>query len=681
MNRTERATDRGGSPSLPGWSYETIRNVTALLPDVRRLVLGSTVSALGNGLVLPLTLIYLHRVRHIVLPTTGLLLAVPGVVGLVAVPLAGIAMDRFGARRVLAVALLLTAGAQFAFGFADSPAWFVPVLFVQGFRARTELCCVEHRARRTDNRARTAARVRSTWADRVRGARLRAAGVRQRRRQSVGVVALSLSVNTLTIVLVQLPVLRLLRTRRRTSALAMVGLIWCGSWILFSLCALPTSHTARDAIVHTFAALFGLGETFLAPSIAPLVNALAPEHVRGRANCTEQRHVLARVHKLASHLCGIHCRCAIRRGSACSPADASRSASLPFAWVGACLLRRTSRTSATPRISNRFQQPESVTPPRPPPIFLLAKEFHAPAVDLALRGDSFQGWLAARDTLVAVGADDVSSGSGSLWSGAFASASLDSMHVYDSIVARMFTPWAHDLINRLAPSPGCAALDVACGPGTVSLVLAKCIGLHGHVVATDVSPAMLEIARSKPTDAASATIEWIEAPATPLPLPDFAFDIVTCQQGLQFFPDKVGALAEMRRVLRPGGRLGVAVWTRVEDQVFGYLRDAIANVVSVETAERYLGPFLLTGEDAADFARRAGFENISLERVTLPAILLGGVEELFDTLPASGIASAIGELDNAKREELLAEIARLADPARDGASLRGSLTASVLVLS
>lgn len=132
MNRTERATDRGGSPSLPGWSYETIRNVTALLPDVRRLVLGSTVSALGNGLVLPLTLIYLHRVRHIVLPTTGLLLAVPGVVGLVAVPLAGIAMDRFGARRVLAVALLLTAGAQFAFGFADSPAWFVPVLFVQG---------------------------------------------------------------------------------------------------------------------------------------------------------------------------------------------------------------------------------------------------------------------------------------------------------------------------------------------------------------------------------------------------------------------------------------------------------------------------------------------------------------------------------------------------------------------
>lgn len=255
------------------------------------------------------------------------------------------------------------------------------------------------------------------------------------------------------------------------------------------------------------------------------------------------------------------------------------------------------------------------------------------------------------------------------------------MHVYDSIIAKMFTPWAHDLIDRLAPSPGCAALDVACGPGTVSRVLAKRIGLHGRVVATDISPAMLEIATSKPADSESATIDWINAPVTPLPFPDSAFDIVTCQQGLQFFPDKMRALAEMRRVLRAGGSLGVAVWTRVEDQLFGYLRDAIANVISVETAERYLGPFLLTGEDAAEYARRAGFENISLERVTLPAVLPGGVQELFDTLPASGVASEIQALENTKRDELLAETARLAGPARDGASLRGSLTASVLVLS
>ena len=86
-----------------------------------------------------------------------------------------------------------------------------------------------------------------------------------------------------------------------------------------------------------------------------------------------------------------------------------------------------------------------------------------------------------------------------------------------------------------------------------------------------------------------------------------------------------------------------------KDQLFGYVRDAIATVVSVETAERYLGPFLLTGEEAANCARQAGFENVSLERVTLPAVLPGGAQDLFDTWPASGIASTIEALDDAQR--------------------------------
>jgi SAM-dependent methyltransferase len=192
---------------------------------------------------------------------------------------------------------------------------------------------------------------------------------------------------------------------------------------------------------------------------------------------------------------------------------------------------------------------------------------------------------------------------------------------------------------------------------------------------------MLEIARSKPTAPEWARIEWLDAPAAPLPVSDSSFDIVTCQQGLQFFPDKTGALAEMRRALRSGGRAGVAVWTRVEDQIFGYLHSAIASVVSKEIAERYLGPYLLTGEIAAQHARAAGFENIDLERVTLPAVVQGGAKELFDTLPASGIAPAIAALDDATRAALLAELAHRTEPLRDENALCGSLTASVLILS
>ena len=171
------------------------------------------------------------------------------------------------------------------------------------------------------------------------------------------------------------------------------------------------------------------------------------------------------------------------------------------------------------------------------------------------------------------------------------------------------------------------------------------------------------------------------APAAPLPLPDAAFDVVTCQQGLQFFPDRVAALAELRRVLRPSGRAAVAVWTQIEDQIFHYLRDAVATVISVETAARYLGPFQLGGDEAAECARLAGFEGVSLDRVTLPAVLHGGAQELFDTLPASGIAAEIDALDPGQRADLLAETIRLSSSAMDGAALRGSLTASVLILS
>jgi SAM-dependent methyltransferase len=267
------------------------------------------------------------------------------------------------------------------------------------------------------------------------------------------------------------------------------------------------------------------------------------------------------------------------------------------------------------------------------------------------------------------------------WSKAFAAASTERMRPYDAIIAPLFTPWAHDLLDRVAPAPGDTALDVAAGPGTVTRILAERVGPTGRVVGLDLSPAMLEIARAKPVDAQSAPIEWLEGPAAPLPLPDSSMDLVVCQQGLQFFPDKVAALAEMRRVLRPGRRAGVAVWARVEEQIFGYVHDAVASVVSAEVAERYLGPFSLSGEAAAAHARDAGFTDVELARVTLPAVLPGGAQDLVDTLPASGIAADIAALDDATRAELLADVARRTEVIRDGDALRAKMTASVLLLS
>lgn len=266
------------------------------------------------------------------------------------------------------------------------------------------------------------------------------------------------------------------------------------------------------------------------------------------------------------------------------------------------------------------------------------------------------------------------------WKQAFEHGSMNAMDAYDRIVARAFEEWGHDTVERLAPLEGKTVLDIACGSGTVTLMLAEAVGSTGRVIGADISPSMLAIARAKA--ATSAPIEWIEAPAESLPYETGSVDAISCQQGLQFFPDKTAALKEMRRVLAPGGRAVVSVWTHVEDQDFwGSLQASIGAVWSPELAERYKGPFSLTGETAAELANDAGFAGVTLERATLPERLYGGAPALVESLLAAGIAPDFAMLDDEGRARLLADVERRTQHlARDG-DLYGTGTASVLTLS
>ncbi len=133
---------------------------------------------------------------------------------------------------------------------------------------------------------------------------------------------------------------------------------------------------------------------------------------------------------------------------------------------------------------------------------------------------------------------------------------------YDrELVPRIFDPWAAHLLDIVKPLAGEAALDVACGPGTVARQLARRVGPSGRVTGADLSEPMLAVARSKPTTPDMAPITWVKSPAAPLDVPDGAFDLATCQQGMQFFPDQVAALKEIHRALKRGGRVAFAVWS------------------------------------------------------------------------------------------------------------------------
>ena len=126
----------------------------------------------------------------------------------------------------------------------------------------------------------------------------------------------------------------------------------------------------------------------------------------------------------------------------------------------------------------------------------------------------------------------------------------------------LFGPWASELVDRAAPRPGERVLDLACGTGIVTRKVASAVGPRGNVVGVDLSPDMLAVARGLPVPG-DVPVQWRQGDAAALDLPDGAFDLLLCQQGLQFFPDRPAAAREMRRVLTAGGRAVVSVWQGV----------------------------------------------------------------------------------------------------------------------
>jgi SAM-dependent methyltransferase len=263
---------------------------------------------------------------------------------------------------------------------------------------------------------------------------------------------------------------------------------------------------------------------------------------------------------------------------------------------------------------------------------------------------------------------------GGQWSASFARASADGMRAYDDVlVPPLFVPYANDLLDRLAVGAGDALLDVACGPGTLSSLAAA---RGARVTGADLSPAMLAIARSKPGD-----VEYVECPADALAVPAGSYDVVTCQQGLQFFPDRPAALREMRRAARPGARLGIAVWNDVaESPFFAALADAIEAVLGLEAAATYRnGPWgLRSPDELSALVSGAGFGSVTVEAVRLPVTFEGGPMHLLSSLAAASVAPLVAALDDAGRAALAERATETLAPMTDGGVVRSYATSNVV---
>lgn len=254
--------------------------------------------------------------------------------------------------------------------------------------------------------------------------------------------------------------------------------------------------------------------------------------------------------------------------------------------------------------------------------------------------------------------------------------------VYEQVlVPRLFAPWALLLLDECNLRPNTVVLDVATGPGTVARLTAKRIGPGGRVVATDISRPMLDVANSKPSSPDSAPITYIESPATPLAVESAEFDLVVCQQGLQFFPDRLAALNEMRRALKPGGQLAIAAWSHIEDNAFyAALHAALRESVPSDLADRLLAPFCWPDAQVIkSTVEAAGFHDVRVWNACLPLIFEGGIAQAVSALAATPLAPSLATLPEGTQLRLNAAIgAHLAPLLTDG-KVSANMTSNIAI--
>jgi len=193
---------------------------------------------------------------------------------------------------------------------------------------------------------------------------------------------------------------------------------------------------------------------------------------------------------------------------------------------------------------------------------------------------------------------------------------ISAIEAYERYIVRsLFRPWTEDLIARIDRIAAKRILDLACGTGIVTRMLAPRAPVNVAFTGLDISPGMLAKAEAL-TEDLEAQLEWQEGCATCMPFPEDAFELILCQQGLQFFPDHYASLKEIQRVLVPGGSAIISVWGPLEHNPF---YGVIDELVSAHLAEGALAaPFSLSNSDQLHaLTTSAGLKVASLESVGL----------------------------------------------------------------
>ena len=212
------------------------------------------------------------------------------------------------------------------------------------------------------------------------------------------------------------------------------------------------------------------------------------------------------------------------------------------------------------------------------------------------------------------------------------------------LVPWLFEHWAQRLVTIAAPALSAQVLDLACGTGLLARTLLDRLGDGAHVHGVDADPSMLAYAARRTSD---RRVSWHHADATRIPIEGSTLDLVVCNQGLQFFPEPTTVLAEVSRVLRPGGRLALAVWGQLEHNPWPKAMSVALGAELGDDARR--GSESVCGLGDTEPVQRlltgAGFDDVEAFEVRLTAThpdVREAIDGQLAALPSAGAIDALG---------------------------------------
>jgi len=191
---------------------------------------------------------------------------------------------------------------------------------------------------------------------------------------------------------------------------------------------------------------------------------------------------------------------------------------------------------------------------------------------------------------------------------------VEAAEAYEAtFVPALFAEWAPRLLEFAGVQRGHSVLDVACGTGVVARAAAEMVGPDGRVVGVDLNEAMLTVARR-----VAPKLDFRQGDVAALPFPDGEFDVAVCQMALMFFPDRVGAVSQMRRVVSTGGTVALVAPAALHEQpAYAPFVDMVAGFVGPE-AMSLMSTYFSCGEvdDVAALFEAAGLNAFSTKTAT-----------------------------------------------------------------